>query len=70
MSRRRLGTSAQAPGVGREVSAWTIAAQLVTHPLSYWSASANRWATARGTYTVSVGSSSRDLPQTDTFRVR
>jgi beta-glucosidase len=42
----------------------------VTHPLSYWNTSTNGWATAPGTYTVSVGSSSRDLPQTDTFKVR
>jgi beta-glucosidase len=57
------------PGQSQNVTV-TIDPADVTHPLSYWSPSANRWATARGTYTVSVGSSSRDLRQTDTFEVR
>jgi beta-glucosidase len=57
------------PGQSRNVTV-TIDPDDVTHPLSYWSPSANRWATPRGTYTVFVGSSSRDLRQTDAFEVR
>ena len=39
------------------------------HPLSYWDTSTNNWTTAAGTYTVYVGSSSRDLPLSDTVKV-
>ena len=57
------------PGETRNVEV-TIDPNDVTHPLSYWNASSGTWATAPGTYKVYVGSSSRDLPQTDTFKVR
>jgi beta-glucosidase len=40
------------------------------HPLSYWDTNVNDWVTVAGTYTVLIGSSSRDLPLEDTIRVR
>lgn len=39
------------------------------HPLSYWDTSADSWTTAAGDYTFYVGSSSRDLPLSDTVKV-
>jgi len=57
------------PGETRTVVI-TIDHNDVTHPLSYWDTGAGDWKTAAGTYTVAVGSSSRDLPQQDSFRVR
>lgn len=39
------------------------------HPLSYWDTSVNSWVTAPGAYTVHVGSSSRDLPLSDSVQV-
>lgn len=37
---------------------------------SYWDTDAHNWDVAPGDYTVSVGTSSRDLPLRDTFRAR
>lgn len=39
------------------------------HPLSYWDTSSHGWVTAPGDYTFFAGSSSRDLPLTDTIKV-
>lgn len=37
--------------------------------VSYWDVAAQKWAVASGTYTVSVGASSRDIKATTTFTV-
>lgn len=37
--------------------------------VSYWDVVAQKWAIASGTYTVSVGASSRDIKATTTFTV-
>ncbi|MFI0350185.1 glycoside hydrolase family 3 C-terminal domain-containing protein [Actinomadura sp. 9N407] len=54
------------PG-GTRVVKLTIKAGGPDHPLSYWNPTTDRWTTPHGTYTVRVGSSSRDLPLTGSF---
>lgn len=49
-----------AAGASREVTL-TIDPAASNHPLSVWSTTYNQWITAKGTYTVSVGNSSRNL---------
>lgn len=39
------------------------------HPLSYWDTGIHNWKTVPGNYTFMVGSSSRNLPLTDTIQV-
>lgn len=56
------------PGESREV-VLVIDPHDVTHPLSRWDDDAHAWRTIGGTYTVHVGSSSRDLPLSATFDV-
>jgi beta-glucosidase len=41
-----------------------------SHPMSYWSTSANAWAVAPGTYTVYLGNSSRNLTTVGTMTVQ
>lgn len=38
-------------------------------PLSYWDAAADRWVTPSGQYTVRIGTSSRGISLTGTFRI-
>ena len=49
-----------APGESRDVTI-TIDSTASNHPLSVWSTSQNSWIIPKGTYTVSVGNSSRNL---------
>jgi beta-glucosidase len=48
----------------------TINPGTVDHPLSYWDTTTHAWETAPGSYGVSVGSSSRNLPLSGGFQVR
>ncbi|MEU4690479.1 glycoside hydrolase family 3 C-terminal domain-containing protein [Actinoplanes sp. NPDC023714] len=56
------------PGASQTITL-KIREKSADHPLSYWDVRKDRWRTAAGTYTVSVGSSSRSLPQSDTIRL-
>jgi len=49
-----------AAGATQDVTV-TIDPAASNHPLSYWNTSTNMWTTPAGTYTVSVGNSSRNL---------
>lgn len=49
-----------AAGASQDVTI-TIDPAASNHPLSAWSTTYNQWITAKGTYTVSVGNSSRNL---------
>lgn len=49
-----------AAGASQEVTI-TIDPAASNHPLSYWNKNTNLWTTPKGTYTVHVGNSSRDL---------
>lgn len=42
---------------------------LMRRDLSYWDVVAQQWALAKGTYTLSVGASSRDLRSTGSLVV-
>lgn len=55
-----------AAGAGAEVD---VAFALHRRDVSYWDVAAQQWAVAEGTYTVSVGASSRDIRATGTFTV-
>lgn len=46
-----------------------VAFSLRRRDVSYWDVAAQAWAVARGTYTVAVGASSRDIRATATFTV-
>jgi beta-glucosidase len=54
------------PGERQTVTV-TVSEKSADLPLSYYDTSAHAWQTAAGTYTVQVGSSSRDLPLSSTF---
>jgi beta-glucosidase len=56
------------PGAQQTVTV-TVDANASSHPLSYWSVSANSWVTAPGTYTVYVGNSSDNVSTAGTFTV-
>lgn len=47
----------------------TVTFPLLRRDVSYWDVVAQQWAVANGTYTVSVGASSRDIKATTTFTV-
>lgn len=47
----------------------TVTFSLRRRDVSYWDVVAQKWAVANGTYTVSVGASSRDIKATTTFTV-
>jgi beta-glucosidase len=47
----------------------TIDPQATNHPLSYWDATAHDWSIAPGTYTVYVGTSSRDIIFTTSHKI-
>lgn len=51
-----------AVGASKEVTL-TIDPAASNHPLSYWNKNTNLWTTPKGTYTVHVGNSSRDLTE-------
>lgn len=57
------------PGEHQNVTI-TIDPNSSAHPLSYWDTNAASWVIVPGTYTVLVGSSSRDLLLVDTVKVR
>ncbi|MBB2940736.1 beta-glucosidase [Actinoplanes lutulentus] len=57
-----------APGASKTITV-TIREKSADHPLSYWDSRRDEWRTAAGRYTVSVGSSSRSLPETETIRI-
>jgi beta-glucosidase len=56
------------PGVVQRVTI-DVKAGDSSHPLSYWDTGTHAWRVASGSYTVSVGSSSRDLKTAGTFQV-
>jgi len=56
------------PGKSQNVTV-TIDPNSSAHPLSFWDTNVDGWVTAPGTYTVLVGSSSRDLPLHDKVKV-
>jgi len=56
------------PGEHQNVTV-TIDPNSPAHPLSYWNTNSSSWVTIPGTYSVMVGSSSRDLPLEDAVRV-
>lgn len=45
----------------------TVTFEIGEDAMKYWSETANKWEIAKGNYTVSIGSSSRDLPVAYTF---
>ena len=47
-----------------------VTIQLDARSFSYWDETSHGWKVAPGIYTVSVGSSSRDLPLSDKFEIR
>ena len=47
----------------------TIDPKATNHPLSYWDATAHDWSIAPGTYTLFVGSSSRDIVSTMSHKI-
>lgn len=47
----------------------TIDPKATNHPLSYWDATAHDWAIAPGTYTLYVGTSSRDIVSTMSHKI-
>jgi beta-glucosidase len=57
------------PGEHQNVTV-TIDPNSSAHPLSFWDTNVDGWVTAPGTYTVLVGSSSRDLPLHDSIQIR
>ncbi|WP_433830847.1 fibronectin type III-like domain-contianing protein [Actinoplanes sp. CA-015351] len=57
-----------APGASKTVTV-KIREKSADHPLSYWDSGRDAWRTAAGKYTVSVGSSSRSLPERETIRI-
>jgi beta-glucosidase len=56
------------PGAQQAVAV-TVNAAASSHPLSYWSTSANGWVVAPGDYTVFVGDSSDNVKTAGTFHV-
>ncbi|MFL5926716.1 MAG: beta-glucosidase family protein [Gaiellaceae bacterium] len=56
------------PGETQNVEV-TIDPTSADHPLSYWDTATDSWATAEGSYTVSVGGSEQSTAQTDAIRV-
>jgi beta-glucosidase len=56
------------PGAGQAVTV-TVNAAGSSHPLSYWSTTANGWVVAPGEYTVYVGNSSDNVKPAGTFKV-
>lgn len=58
-----------APGQTRTVTV-SIDPQSASHPLSFWNAPENRWATANGTYKVFVGDSSQNNFLASSFTVQ
>jgi beta-glucosidase len=47
----------------------TVSFELMRRDLSYWDVVAQKWALAKGTYTLNVGASSRDLRSTGSLIV-
>ncbi len=45
----------------------TVSFKIADDAMKYWSETVNAWEIAKGTYTVSIGTSSRDLPASFTF---
>jgi beta-glucosidase len=41
-----------------------------SHPMSYWDTTSNAWAVGKGTYTVFLGNSSRNLTEVGTINVQ
>jgi beta-glucosidase len=62
--KRLVGFSQAAlkPGASKTVTV-KIREKAADHPLSYWDTRKDQWRTAAGKYTVSVGASSRSLPE-------
>ncbi len=56
------------PGAQQHVTV-KVDANSSSHPLSYWSTSANGWVVAQGEYTVYVGNSSDNVSAAGTFQV-
>ncbi len=56
------------PGAQQHVTV-KVDASSSSHPLSYWSTSANGWAVAPGEYTVYVGNASDNVSSAGTFQV-
>ena len=57
------------PGEKKKVQI-TIDPKASNHPLGYWDSGAQGWAVADGEYTVHVGTSSRNILQSDSVTVR